>query len=99
MNNKKKGFRTSLASEIKKNTNIPIRTSGNLKNLKIIDKDILSGKYDLVAIGRPFLKNPFWLFDNKNFKKNLNMICLIKLIEALKKNDLKILSFLKIHFK
>ena len=69
MNNKKKGFRTSLASEIKKNTNIPIRTSGNLKNLKIIDKDILSGKYDLVAIGRPFLKNPFWLFDNKNFKK------------------------------
>ncbi len=69
MKNNKMGFRINVASAIKKNTNLPVRTSGNLRNLKSIKHDILNKKYDFIAIARPFLKNPYWLFNDKNFLK------------------------------
>ena len=70
MNNKKNGFRVNIASKIKKNTKLKVRTSGNLKSISAINYNILKKKFDFVAVARPFLQNPYWLFQNKDFIKN-----------------------------
>jgi len=63
-----KGFRVNMARKFKKNTNLIIRTSGNLNDLKYSSRVIKKKYLDLVAIGRTFLKNPFWIYNF--FKKN-----------------------------
>jgi 2,4-dienoyl-CoA reductase-like NADH-dependent reductase (Old Yellow Enzyme family) len=67
LKNKKKAFRINLSKKIKnKVKNILIGTTGKLDNIKNIDKYISSKKIDLAFVGRPFLKNSQWLYDNLN---------------------------------
>ncbi len=62
LNTKKKGIRVSFAKKIKKQiSNLVIATTGNLSDLKYLDKIMKNKSIDLAFIGRPFLKNPNWL--------------------------------------
>jgi 2,4-dienoyl-CoA reductase-like NADH-dependent reductase (Old Yellow Enzyme family) len=70
LNNKKKAYRVNLSKIIKENTkNILIGTTGKLDELTSLNKYLYLSKLDLAFIGRPFLKNPNWLY--KYFKKDL----------------------------
>jgi len=63
-----KGFRVNLASKIKKNLRIKIRTSGMIDDLNFAKKIIDKKRCDFVAIGRKFLLDPNWL--QKSISKN-----------------------------
>ncbi len=69
----KKAFRLKLAEKIRKKTKILIRTSGNLSYPKLLKK-IVGKKIHLVAVGRGFLKNPRWIYDNFKLKNIPNQI-------------------------
>jgi len=71
LNTKKKMFRINIAKKIKSKSKILISTTGRMNNLKICQKLIKRKQIDMITIGRPFLKNPFWLYDIKEFKKNI----------------------------
>ena len=69
-----KGFRYNIAKEIKKRCKIITRTSGLINDYKTIQKFLVDGKIDLVAIGRKLIKNKFFLINErkmniKNFIK------------------------------
>ena len=70
LNAKKRMFRLNIAKKIKSKSKILISTTGRMSNLKICEKLIKRKLIDMVTIGRPFLKNPFWLYDIKEFKKS-----------------------------
>ena len=59
----KKAFRLKLAEKIKKKTRILVRVSGNLNYPKILKKTV-GKKIDFVAIGRAFLRNSRWIYNN-----------------------------------
>ena len=61
-----KGFRLEMSKKIKLNTNIKIRTSGQINEIKFADKMIKNNKCDFVAVGRKFLLDPNWLQKSKN---------------------------------
>ena len=67
LNPNKKAFRLKLAEKIKNKTKILVRVSGNLNHPKLLKK-IIGKKIDFVALGRAFLKNPRWIFNNLNIK-------------------------------
>ena len=69
----KKAFRLKLAEKIRKETKMIIRTSGNLSYPKLLEK-VIDKKIHLVAIGRGFLKNPRWIYDNFKLKNIPNQI-------------------------
>ena len=75
LNTKKKGIRALVTKKIKnKIDNLVIGTTGNLSDLNYLDK-ILKNKFlDLAFIGRPFLKNPNWLFKYALKKKRQDII-------------------------
>jgi len=60
----KMGFRMNISKTIKKHTSLKIRTSGMLNKIDLIKKGLRNKNFDFVAIGRPFLKNPNWIFEN-----------------------------------
>ena len=60
----KMGFRMNICKTIKKHTNLKIRTSGMLNNISLIKKGLRNKNFDFVAIARPFLKNPNWIFES-----------------------------------
>ena len=59
---KKDAFRLNTAAKIREKVKIKVRTSGNYKDFLFLKKILKAKKIDFVAIGRPFLKNPNWLF-------------------------------------
>ena len=61
-----KGFRLEMSKKIKLNTNIKIRTSGQINEIKFANKIIKNNKCDFVAVGRKFLLDPNWLQKSKN---------------------------------
>lgn len=65
----KMGFRTKISKKIKNKTRLKVSTTGMLGNLKLIEKGINNKNFDFVAIGRPFLKNPRWIFESVNNTK------------------------------
>ena len=70
----KMGFRIKIAKKIKNNTKLNICTTGMLNNFSLIEKGIKNKNFDYVAIARPFLKNPRWIFEEASkskFKKIL----------------------------
>lgn len=74
LNPKKKAFRVKLAQKIKqKVNNITIGTTGNLSDLEYLDKILKNKSIDIAFIGRPFLKNPNWLY-NYALKQKKNEI-------------------------
>lgn len=64
MNPKANAFRISLAKKIKANIKKTlVGSTGNLKTVNSIEKYIKKDFIDLAFIGRPFLKNPNWLYE------------------------------------
>lgn len=57
----KKAFRKDLSKEIKKKTNIIVRTSGQIDSFALAEKMIKENTVDFVAVGRMFIKNPNWI--------------------------------------
>ena len=68
---KNNGFRVNLAKKLKKNSSkIIVGTTGKLENKKLLEKKLKKNFFDLDFIGRPFLKNPYWIFDKNDKKHN-----------------------------
>ena len=70
----KKFYRLEFAKKIKKNTKLKVGITGMTNDIIIADKLIKKNYFDGIFVGRPFLKNPFFLFNekalkNKNFMK------------------------------
>jgi NADPH2 dehydrogenase len=65
----KMGFRAQMSKKIKKKTKLNVSTTGMLGSLKLIEKGINKKNFDFVSIGRPFLKNPRWIFELVNKTK------------------------------
>ena len=70
----KKGFRALMSKKIKKKLKLKVGTTGMLDDLNLIKKGIKNKCFDFVFIGRPFLKNPRWIFDKVSKKKNEKII-------------------------
>lgn len=54
------GFQVNLATAIKNALGVPVITVGRMENCEMADEVVLSGKADLVAVGRGMLRNPYW---------------------------------------
>lgn len=75
LNTKKKGIRVSFAKKIKKQvSNLVIATTGNLSDLKYLDRIMKNECIDLAFIGRPFLKNPNWLMNHAYKNREIKII-------------------------
>ena len=75
LNPNKKGIRINFAKKAKKEIkNLIIGTTGNLSDLKYLNKTLEKKYLDLAFIGRPFLKNPNWLL---NYAYNSGQIKII----------------------
>jgi 2,4-dienoyl-CoA reductase-like NADH-dependent reductase (Old Yellow Enzyme family) len=70
----KKGFRAGISKKIKKKLKLKVSTTGMLDDLNFIKKGIKNKSFDFVFIGRPFLKNPRWIFEKVSQIKNNNII-------------------------
>ena len=58
-----KGFRSNLTKKIKLNTRkMVIGTTGKLGDINFLNKKLKNNFFDLAFVGRPFLKNPNWMF-------------------------------------
>lgn len=57
-------YNTDLSKIIKKKTNLKIRVSGKIKNIKNAKKLLNNKAADIIAFGRPFLKNPNFIYKN-----------------------------------
>ena len=67
LNPNKKAFRLKMAERIRKETKMLVRASGNLNHPKLLKK-VIGKKIDFVALGRAFLSNPRWIFNNFKIK-------------------------------
>jgi 2,4-dienoyl-CoA reductase-like NADH-dependent reductase (Old Yellow Enzyme family) len=70
----KMGFRMNISKKIKKETKMKVRATGMLNNIYLINRGIKKKNFDFVAIGRPFLKNPRWIYENLNKKDCKNIV-------------------------
>lgn len=72
-NSDEQGYFNLLTEGIKKEVDIPTILTGGITDLSAADDLIVSGKTDLVGIGRPILKDSSWLKDNlANLDKEKN---------------------------
>lgn len=62
-------FRSKFSKKIKNKTNLVVGITGLTSNLKKADRLIKEKYFDIIFVGRPFLRNPFFLFHDK-FTKN-----------------------------
>ena len=60
--------------KIKKNTNIKVRTSGEIDNVNLAEKLIRNKCIDFVAVGKMFIKNPNWIKSETKKRKIKNYI-------------------------
>ena len=63
-----------ISKKIKKFTKLKICTTGMLNDLKLIEKGVNNKNFDFVAIARPFLKNPRWIFEAASKTKYSKML-------------------------
>ena len=57
----KKGFRKNFSQQIKKDTSMIVRTSGLIDDVNLANKMIKNKSVDMVAIGRKFINDPYWI--------------------------------------
>lgn len=65
----KEFFRLNLAKEIKKRTKLKVGITGQADDMMLAEKYIKKKFIDNIFIGRKFLKNPFFLFEDKFLKR------------------------------
>tara|TARA_B100000579_G_C22847086_1_gene865047 strand:+ start:3071 stop:3949 length:879 start_codon:yes stop_codon:yes gene_type:complete len=61
-------FRAKFAKKIKKHTNLNVGITGLTNNFKKANGYIKKKYFDFIFVGRPFLKNPFFLFHDQYIK-------------------------------
>ena len=61
-------FRAKFAKKIKENTNLNVGITGLTNNFKKANEYIKKKYFDFIFVGRPFLKNPFFLYHDKYLK-------------------------------
>ena len=65
----KKGFREEFSKQIKKTTKMIVRTSGLINDIDFANKMIKNKSVDMVAVGRKFINDPYWILKKiPNFK-------------------------------
>ncbi len=69
-----KGFRLNIASQIKRYSKIKVRTSGQLEDLSFAEKAIKKNKIDFIAVGRNFIKDPYFVIKHSKLKNKKNII-------------------------
>lgn len=57
------GYQVAYAERIRAETGLPVATSGSVASLDLMEEIIGAGRVDLVFMGRPLLRNPFWAID------------------------------------
>lgn len=70
----KNGFRKHLSKKLKKETSMIVLTSGLINEADFANKLIKNKSVDMVAIGRKFINDPYWIIKkikNDNIKKFL----------------------------
>lgn len=70
----KNGFRKNLSKKIKKKTSMIIRSSGLISEINFANNLIKNKSLDMVAVGRKFINDPYWVLKkmpNKKIKKYL----------------------------
>ena len=65
----RKFYRSKYAKEIKRQTKLVVGITGLTDDFKLCDKYIKKKYFDQVFIGRPFLRNPFFLYSDKYLKQ------------------------------
>ena len=55
------GYQIPHAEIIKRMTGLPVTAGGLLSNIKDINDILVSGKADLIYLGRELLRNPYWM--------------------------------------
>lgn len=66
----KEFFRLDIARKIKKKTKLKVGITGLADNFKQADKYIQKKNIDAIFVGRRFLHNPFFLYNEKYLKNN-----------------------------
>ena len=54
------GWRTYLATAVKEKFNKPVITTGNIRDPKVANEIVESGKADFIGMGRQFIADPNW---------------------------------------
>ena len=72
-----------MSKEIK-NTNIKVRTSGEIDNVNLAEKLIRNKCIDFVAVGKMFIKNPNWI-KNETKKRKIKIIYLVNIKDVFKR--------------
>ena len=54
------GWRTYLATAVKEKFNKPVITTGNIRDPKVANEIVESGKADFIGMGRQFIADPSW---------------------------------------
>jgi 2,4-dienoyl-CoA reductase-like NADH-dependent reductase (Old Yellow Enzyme family)/thioredoxin reductase len=55
-----RGYHVPLAEAVKKVVKVPVIAVGRLDSLELMERVLQEGQADLVAVGRPFLSDPYW---------------------------------------
>ena len=64
-------FRSKFSKQIKKETNLIVGITGQTDNFQKAINFMKKKYFDIVFIGKPFLKNPFFLFHDKYLKSKI----------------------------
>lgn len=54
------GYQVSFAETIKKQLQVPVMAVGMLDSPKLAEETLQKGQADFIALGREFLRNPYW---------------------------------------
>lgn len=55
-----RGYHVPLAEAVKKVVRVPVIAVGRLDSPELMERVLKEGQADLVAVGRPFLSDPYW---------------------------------------
>ena len=64
-------FRSKFSKQIKEETKLIVGITGQTENFQKASKLLKKKYFDIVFIGKPFLKNPFFLFHDKYIKSKM----------------------------
>jgi 2,4-dienoyl-CoA reductase-like NADH-dependent reductase (Old Yellow Enzyme family)/thioredoxin reductase len=70
------GWRAYMSEAVKKKFNKPVIITGNIRDPKVAEDIIASGKADLIGMGRGLLAEPAWVNKVKNNKEILLRKCI-----------------------
>ncbi len=70
------GWRAYMAEDVKKKFGKPVITMGNIRDPKIAEEILSSGKADIIGMGRGLIAEPYWAEKVQTGKENLLRKCI-----------------------